>query len=104
VAALKQTDGGPIAVHGSAALGQSLADAGLVDGYHLLVFPDLLGAGQGLWSVTDTDATQLLWSSMTRMPTTSRSCSTSSTERSLNDADDATVLRRPGREEGSSAR
>src|SRR6478736_4516049 len=44
VAALKETDGGPIIVHGSAELGAALADAGLVDRYHLLVFPLLLGA------------------------------------------------------------
>src|SRR4029450_12836882 len=50
VAALKETEGGPIAVHGSATLGQSLADAGLVDRYHLLVFPLLLGAGKRLFS------------------------------------------------------
>ena len=31
VAALKETEGGPIAVHGSATLGAGLADAGLVD-------------------------------------------------------------------------
>ena len=59
VAALKQTEGGPIAVHGSATLGQSLADAGLVDRYHLLVFPLLLGAGKRLFSESDKDATKL---------------------------------------------
>jgi dihydrofolate reductase len=59
VAALKETDGGTIAVHGSAALGASLADAGLVDRYHLLVFPVLLGAGTRLFSETDKDATKL---------------------------------------------
>lgn len=59
VAALKETEGGPIAVHGSADLGQSLADAGLVDRYHLLVFPVLLGAGKRLWSRADKDATRL---------------------------------------------
>ena len=59
VAALKETEGGPIAVHGSATLGASLADAGLVDRYHLLVFPLLLGAGQRLFSATDKDATKL---------------------------------------------
>src|SRR5262249_50390400 len=53
VAALKRTEGGPIAVHGSALLGQSLADAGLVDRYHLLVFPVLLGAGRRLFSSAD---------------------------------------------------
>jgi dihydrofolate reductase len=59
VAALKQTEGGPISVHGSATLGQSLADAGLVDRYHLLVFPLLLGAGKRLFSEADKDATKL---------------------------------------------
>lgn len=55
VAALKETEGGPIAVHGSATLGKALADAGLVDRYHLLVFPVLLGAGKRLFSETDKD-------------------------------------------------
>ena len=59
VAALKETEGGPIAVHGSATLGASLADAGLVDRYHLLVFPLLLGAGRRLFSEADKDATKL---------------------------------------------
>ncbi len=59
VAALKKTEGGPIAVHGSATLGASLADAGLVDRYHLLVFPVLLGAGKRLFSQADKDATKL---------------------------------------------
>lgn len=59
VAALKQTDGGPILVHGSAQLGANLADADLVDRYHLLVFPVLLGAGKRLFSTTDKDATTL---------------------------------------------
>nr|WP_296766531.1 dihydrofolate reductase family protein [Rhodococcus sp. (in: high G+C Gram-positive bacteria)] len=59
VAALKETEGGPIAVHGSATLGRSLADAGLVDRYHLLTFPLLLGAGKRLFSDADKDATKL---------------------------------------------
>lgn len=59
VAALKETEGGPLSVHGSAALGQSLADAGLVDRYHLLVFPKLLGSGKRLFSEADKDATVL---------------------------------------------
>lgn len=52
VAALKETDGGPILVHGSLALGRALADAGLVDRYNLLVFPVLLGSGARLFSDT----------------------------------------------------
>ncbi|WP_018500873.1 dihydrofolate reductase family protein [Parafrankia discariae] len=59
VAKLKETEGGPIAVHGSATLGRSLADAGLVDRYHLLVFPVLLGAGKRLFSEADKDKTML---------------------------------------------
>ena len=59
VAALKGGEGGPIIVHGSGALGAALADAGLVDRYHLLVFPVLLGAGRRLFSSTDKDATAL---------------------------------------------
>jgi dihydrofolate reductase len=59
VAALKEQDGAPLLVHGSAELGARLADAGLVDRYHLLVFPLLLGAGKRLFSTTDKDATKL---------------------------------------------
>ncbi|GAA3623245.1 dihydrofolate reductase family protein [Microlunatus ginsengisoli] len=59
VGELKQTDGGPLLVHGSATLGASLADAGLVDRYHLLVFPLLLGAGKRLFSDSDHDTTKL---------------------------------------------
>ena len=43
VAALKETEGGEIQVHGSARLAQSLAAAGLVDRYQLLVYPLVLG-------------------------------------------------------------
>ncbi|GAA2272701.1 dihydrofolate reductase family protein [Streptomyces hawaiiensis] len=59
VAALKETEGGPIIVHGSASLNQALSDAGLIDRYHLLVFPLLLGAGKRLFSATDKDARKL---------------------------------------------
>jgi dihydrofolate reductase len=55
VARLKETDGGPILVQGSATLGRNLADAGLIDRYHLLVFPMLLGAGKRMFSETDKD-------------------------------------------------
>lgn len=47
---LKETDGGPIIVHGSATLAQGLAAADLVDRYHLLVFPLLLGSGKRLFA------------------------------------------------------
>lgn len=59
VAALKETEGGPIIVHGSATLNQGLSDAGLIDRYHLLVFPLLLGAGKRLFSATDKDTQRL---------------------------------------------
>ena len=59
VAALKQTEGGPITIHGSATLNRNLADAGLIDRYHLLVFPTLLGAGKRLFSETDKDKQML---------------------------------------------
>jgi dihydrofolate reductase len=49
VAALKETEGGEIQVHGSARLAQGLAAAGLVDRYHLLVFPLVLGHGKRLF-------------------------------------------------------
>ena len=51
VAALKQGDGeGTILVHGSPTLAQSLAEAGLVDRYHLLQFPVTLGEGKRLFN------------------------------------------------------
>ncbi|MBB1159345.1 MULTISPECIES: dihydrofolate reductase family protein [Amycolatopsis] len=53
VAALKETEGGPIIVNGSATLVRDLTDAGLVDRLNLLVFPVLLGAGKRLFSETD---------------------------------------------------
>ena len=59
VAALKETEGGPIIVHGSASLNHSLSDAGLIDRYHLLVYPLLLGAGKRLFSTADKDTRQL---------------------------------------------
>jgi dihydrofolate reductase len=59
VAALKATEGGPIIVHGSATLNRNLSDAGLIDRYHLLVFPVLLGAGQRLFSDSDVDKSML---------------------------------------------
>jgi dihydrofolate reductase len=59
VAALKETDGGPLSLHGSATLNGALSDAGLIDRYHLLVFPVLLGAGKRLFSGTDKDKQNL---------------------------------------------
>lgn len=46
VAAEKAGEGGAIFVHGSAELGRRLGEAGLIDRYHLLLFPVTLGAGK----------------------------------------------------------
>ncbi|MGY1721673.1 dihydrofolate reductase family protein [Blastococcus sp. SYSU DS0533] len=59
VAALKQTEGGAIFVHGSAKLARNLAHADLIDRYNLLVFPVLLGSGKSVFSRTDEDRRQL---------------------------------------------
>lgn len=59
VAALKETEGAEIQVHGSASLTRSLMDAGLVDEIHTLVFPVLLGQGKPLFSDTDKPAQKL---------------------------------------------
>ena len=59
VAALKHGDGGAIFIHGSAELARRLSDAGLIDRYHLLVFPVLLGAGKSLFSRSDRDKQML---------------------------------------------
>jgi len=49
---LKQQSGGDIMVNGSARLVQALADSDLVDVYHLMVFPTILGAGKRLFADT----------------------------------------------------
>lgn len=59
VAELKDTAGGPIIIHGSATLSRNLSDAGLIDRYHLLVFPLLLGAGKRMYSDTVKDKQML---------------------------------------------
>ncbi|MGO7983301.1 dihydrofolate reductase family protein, partial [Rhizobium johnstonii] len=56
VAELRNGDGDAIIVHGSATLAQGLAAAGLVDRYHLLVFPILLGSGKRLFAGFTMDA------------------------------------------------
>ena len=53
VATLKKGEGGAIFIHGSAELARRLSDASLIDRYHLLVFPVLLGAGKSLFSNAD---------------------------------------------------
>ncbi|WBC14973.1 dihydrofolate reductase family protein [Micromonospora sp. WMMA1998] len=55
VAALKRGEGGAIFIHGSAELARRLSEAGLIDRYHLLVFPVLLGAGKSLFGQADRD-------------------------------------------------
>ncbi|WP_410650337.1 dihydrofolate reductase family protein [Amycolatopsis sp. cmx-4-54] len=59
VVKLKETEGGPIIVHGRAELNRNLADARLIDRYHLLLFPVLLGAGKKLFGDTDKDKQNL---------------------------------------------
>ena len=60
VAALKEADEpGTILVHASPTLAQGLAAAGLVDRYHLLVYPVVLGTGKRLFP-TDTKSRQRL--------------------------------------------
>ncbi|WP_431662584.1 dihydrofolate reductase family protein [Pantanalinema rosaneae] len=59
VAALKDSHDGPVIIHGSATLNRNLADAGLIDRYHLLIFPVLLGAGKRLFSDGDKDKQML---------------------------------------------
>jgi dihydrofolate reductase len=49
VRALKDGEGGPIQVAGSGTLVRALHAAGLVDRWHLMVFPVILGSGQRLF-------------------------------------------------------
>ncbi len=48
IAALKQEDGGEIAINGSITLAQVALAAGLLDELRLLVFPVLVGSGRRL--------------------------------------------------------
>jgi len=59
VAELKKGDGGPILVHGSPTLAQGLAAAGLVDRYHFLTFPVVLGSGKKLFAADGADKRKL---------------------------------------------
>jgi dihydrofolate reductase len=59
VAQVRSGEGGPVIIHGSATLARNLSDARLLDRYHLLVFPLLLGAGKRMFSDTDKDKQML---------------------------------------------
>jgi dihydrofolate reductase len=59
VAKLKESEGGPIFIHGSAELARRLGEADLIDRYHLLVFPVLLAAGKSVFSRADRDKQNL---------------------------------------------
>jgi dihydrofolate reductase len=59
VAALKETDGGAIFIHGSAELTRNLAAAGLIDRYNVLVYPVLLGSGKRVFNTADSDPQKL---------------------------------------------
>ena len=60
VAALKETEGGAIFIHGSGELARSLGEAGLVDRYNLLVFPVLLGEGKSVFDRSRQDGRSLV--------------------------------------------
>jgi dihydrofolate reductase len=47
--ALKREDGKPILVHGGASFARSLATLGLIDEYHLMVHPVVVGEGQSIF-------------------------------------------------------
>jgi dihydrofolate reductase len=59
IAALKATAGGAIYIHGSGELARTLADAGLIDRYNLLVYPVLLGEGKSIFSRSAQDEHRL---------------------------------------------
>jgi dihydrofolate reductase len=59
VGPLKETEGGPIYVHGSAQLVRGLLRAGLVDQLNLQVFPVVLGSGLRLWPEDAEDKVKL---------------------------------------------
>ena len=59
LAALKDGDGGPLLVQGSATLVHSLYDAGLVDEWRLMTWPVILGSGKRLFPDTADDKTKL---------------------------------------------
>lgn len=50
VARLKEEDGGAVFIHGSAELATRLGEADLIDRYHVLLFPFVLGAGKTVFT------------------------------------------------------
>ena len=49
---LRQQPGGPVVVHGSRTLAQTLIAGGLVDEYRIMTFPVILGSGRRLFPET----------------------------------------------------
>ncbi|MEV8338737.1 dihydrofolate reductase family protein [Leucobacter sp. NPDC077196] len=60
VAELKESDGGAIFMHGSGELALRLAEAGLIDRYHMLMFPVMLGAGKRVFPGGERAAQELV--------------------------------------------
>jgi dihydrofolate reductase len=60
VAELKRREESPIVVQGSSALVATLAEAGLVDEYHVFTFPVILGAGKRLFVAPPSTGLRLL--------------------------------------------
>ena len=65
IAHLKQQEGKFILAHGGASFAQSLIKLGLVDEYHLLIHPVILGIGLPLFSTTPTPFDLILKNSTT---------------------------------------
>lgn len=65
VDALRRRSGRELQVHGSSELVHTLNEAGLVDEYHLLIFPVLLGSGKRLFQDGSAPAAFALTSSRT---------------------------------------
>lgn len=68
VARLRAGDGGPIIIHGSGTMLHALQEHNLIDRYHLLVFPVLLGEGLRLFSLASHDAQSLRLVASTAYP------------------------------------